>query len=302
MKKYFKIVNRVIVFFCIAFILSFYEASSIMAQMNDPMFDRGDGYGVIPGKKLSPTTYKYLKETEEVLKKFNDLRLDVDSPTPTPTKPQLPISDPQSSSFPLPTLSPNTPLSPIPPNSSIETISTEIKNSIHGSCREFGAGIIKKSNNSCVDVLNPILTDRATRTIKELKDSTSAVNIPGSPYHQTVQCVGCARALSEAIGKSYRGFGAAKQHIGKAVTGYNYVTNTSLTPQSRASSIPPGSLFVTTDGTFGHIGMVKKVNISNLTREALSFVAVECNWEKPGYFGERVIHFDQVAGFQVPQI
>ena len=298
MKKYFKIVNRVIVFFCMAFILSFYEASTIMAQMNDPMLDRGDGYGVIPGFTRTPTN-KLLKEAQEIVENINQLEINISGQarqTPTNIQNTTPTSTFYNQT------DASTPLSPIPPNSSIETISTEIKNSIHGSCREFGVGIIKKPNNSCVDVLNPILTDRATRTIKELKDSTSAVNIPGSPYHQTVQCVGCARALSEAIGKSYRGFGDAKQHIRKAVTGYNYVTNTSLTPQSRASSIPPGSLFVTTDGTFGHIGMVKKVNISNLTREALSFVAVECNWEKPGYFGERVIHFDQVAGFQVPQI
>lgn len=234
------------------------------------------------------------EETEQYLDSLDDLRLDVSG------APRNPQTNPQPTTDVVSDENIDSVLNSLVFNSQFGNLVKLITQVIHGACTQYGVGIVKKGNNSCVDGISPVVgAAHGPKTVQHLKNSTGVVNRPGSAYHQTLQCVGCAIAMAEANGKPYNAWGNAVNHSDQKVNGYQYVRSASLTPAQRAKIIP-GSIFVSKSGTYGHVGIVVKVDV-NSAGEAYSFVAQECNWSKPGYFGlGRTIAFDMVDGFQIP--
>jgi hypothetical protein len=300
MKKYFQIVNRVFLGLLILIILFHHRAPNAEAQFDGPMLDSGDGYGVMPGKNISPTSSaKFLKEAEKTINDIQLFELNVSSesanrnnPIPTLTSTTIDPSSNNNQSALSPNLTPSYNLNFLSEPVSIQLVS-KIADSITNSCTQFGAGVVKKSNVSCVNNISNLIIERrrSLDTINHLKTSATTFN--------TLQCVGCARAMTEAVGRPYLGYGDAKQHANQEVSNYRLIYNGSLTPGQRAQ-IPPGSLFIQDSGTFGHIGMIVKVN-KDSQNNATSFVVQECNWITPGLFKiGRAIPAEEIHSFQVP--
>ncbi len=173
----------------------------------------------------------------------------------------------------------------------VANLMERVKDTVHGSCTSAGRGIITSSNSDCVDPVADV------EGVKNGQNAVSQLKYSADSF-EYVQCVGCAVAMAQANGIPYGGWGNAKQHANQFVMGYDYV------PYDGAAStykIKPGSLFVLTSGTYGHIGMVTEI-IKDETGRPHSFRALECNYQRSGYFShEKIWSFDQIAGFQVPE-
>ena len=202
-----------------------------------------------------------------------------DTPTPLPNQPSPYISGPTYGPAPAPIY-----------NSDLANLMEAIKQKAHSNCTMLGKGIVSVLNSYCVDPIDTIPgIQNGQSTVNQLKYSAD--------NYYYLQCVGCAVAMAQANGKPYLGWGNAKQHAGQFVFGYTYVPYTS---PSSAYSVKPGSLFVMTGGTYGHIGMVSEI-IYDENNKPHSFRGFECNYQANGYVShEKTRSFDQVAGFQVP--
>lgn len=142
---------------------------------------------------------------------------------------------------------------------------------IQDDCTNEGKGVVTKKNtlNSQTFLKKPTCITRAS---KPLKNGTEEINNSVSAFYY-LQCVACARALSDARGRSYNGFGAAKQHIGQKVSGYTYFSNTS----QNYDQLTPGSIGIANEGTYGHIFYITDV-IKSANGTPKAFKALECNW------------------------
>ncbi|QQS44145.1 CHAP domain-containing protein [Candidatus Roizmanbacteria bacterium] len=165
-----------------------------------------------------------------------------------------------------------------------------IKQKAHSNCTMFGTGIVATQNSYCVQpIANVSGIQNGQSVVNDMKYSAD--------NYYYLQCVGCAVAMAKANGKPYLGWGNAKQHADQSVLGYTYVPYTSA---SSAYSVKPGSLFILTGGTYGHIGMVSEI-IYDENNRPHSFRGFECNYQANGYVShEKTWAFDQIAGFQVP--
>ena len=149
-----------------------------------------------------------------------------------------------------------------------------------------GSRIVSTSNISCLNSLSSIMTNEAVNKFKIFQ------YIP-TTY---IQCVTCAVGMAYARGKPYTFGGNAKDHANRYVPNYRYYSNI----KSNRTSLKPGSLFISTSGTWGHIGYVIKVFLDS-NNEVDSFQGFECNWGSPGLVrNDRVININSIAGWQTP--
>ncbi len=202
------------------------------------------------------------------------------TPTPVPNQNPTPnISGPTYGPAPAPIY-----------DSVLANLMEAIKQKAHSNCTMFGTGVVATQNSYCVQpIANVSGIQNGQSVVNEMKYSAD--------NYYYLQCVGCARAMASANGKKYMGWGNAKQHAGQSVLGYQYIPYTS---SSTAYAVKPGSLFVITGGTYGHIGMVSEILYDENNRPD-SFRGFECNFQRNGYVShEKTWLFSQIAGFQVP--
>lgn len=175
-------------------------------------------------------------------------------------------------------------------NSDFANLMEAIKQKAHSNCTMLGTGVVAKLNSYCVDPIDDI------SGIQNGQSVVTQLQYSANNYFY-LQCVGCAVAMAQANGKPYMGWGNAKQHAGQSVFGYTYVP---YTPSFTGYAVKPGSLFIMTGGTYGHIGMVSEI-IYGENNKPHSFRGFECNFQRSGYVShEKTWSFDQAAGFQVP--
>lgn len=297
MKKYFKIVNRVFLnILNTLLVIYFFSCFAVYAQINNRGFSEGTNSDVIYRNNLKPSIVKNLNEVKETIDNINKLELNV-TIRPSATESVLQVeeaSESETSERGINNQGSQSSSNIINKDydSNVSSILYNVTNYVHRNCTQFGNGVVKKVNKDCLNNLTAVISNNSATAIGELKTSANSYN--------AVQCVACVRSMTQAFGKPYTVYGDAKTHINGSSSLYRYVSNKNLSKTQRAQQIKEGSLFIDTNGPYGHIGVVAKINI-NASGEADSFLAQECNYEKPGYFSiGRIINFSQIEGFQVP--
>lgn len=148
-------------------------------------------------------------------------------------------------------------------------------------------GVVTVDNVSCLNNFSSIMSSVAIEKFKEFVTRSRT-------YFE--QCVICARGFAEARGRTYEGYGNAKEHAGQSVPGYTYYSNSS----SNYSYFVPGVLFISTSGTYGHIGNVTKVYYDS-NNQIVGFKAFECNYGTNGLVSHgRNVPISSIAGWQKP--
>lgn len=166
-----------------------------------------------------------------------------------------------------------------PDDPSILNYATRVVSVIHKSC---SGGYVNASNAlTCLNNLSLIMKPK---TIEKLKYSATT--------YTTLQCVACADAMAFERGRALSSrAGSAKLYLNLNLRGYRRVYNTG----NNRTQVTPDSLFITTGGTYGHMGYVVEV-----APDKSWFRAFECNAPGNGYVRLQIWDMSSPAGWQIP--